>query len=122
MSFCRRHGIFQTDLFFSYLNNRTNVDGSDTGSKLKEIFQILNTPIDKRQKNIDEELNEFPYINGDLFAEEMNIPAFDNNMRIKLLLCADLGLGKSFSGTFWIFISNGNFTRRTTARGSALYE
>ena len=92
--FAEDTGIFQTDLFFSYLNNRTNVDGSDTGSKLKEIFQILNTPIDKRQKNIDEELNEFPYINGDLFAEEMNIPAFDNNMRIKLLLCADLDWAK----------------------------
>lgn len=92
--FAEDTGIFQTDLFFNYLNNRTNVDGSDTGSKLKEIFQILNTPIDKRQKNIDEELNEFPYINGDLFAEEMNIPAFDNNMRIKLLLCADLDWAK----------------------------
>ena len=92
--FAEDTGIFQPDLFFNYVKNRTNEDGSDTGSKLKELFQILNTPIDKRQKNIDQELDDFPYINGELFSEEMSIPAFDRNMRNKLLMCADLDWAK----------------------------
>tara|TARA_A100001037_G_C15135787_1_gene631057 strand:+ start:169 stop:2916 length:2748 start_codon:yes stop_codon:yes gene_type:complete len=92
--FAEDTGIFQPDLFFNYIMNRTNEDGSDTGSKLKELFQILNTPIDKRQKNIDQELDDFPYINGELFSEEMSIPAFDRNMRNKLLMCADLDWAK----------------------------
>ena len=92
--FAEDTGIFQPSLFFNYFLNRTNSDGSDTGTKLTELFQVLNTPLDKRQKNIDEELNEFPYINGDLFSEKMAIPSLTSVMRNKLLNCCDLDWAK----------------------------
>ncbi|MFN6942886.1 MAG: class I SAM-dependent DNA methyltransferase, partial [Parvibaculum sp.] len=34
-----------------------------------------------RYKTLDEDLNQFPYINGDLFAERLRTPAFDAAMR-----------------------------------------
>lgn len=79
-------GIFdQLGLLETYIQDRTAEDGSDLGPKLIHLFQVLNTPTDKRQKSLDEDLNRFPYINGDLFAEVLPIPDFDRAMRERLL-------------------------------------
>ena len=48
--------IFQPNIFRSYLEEKTNIDGSDVGSKLTELFQILNT---KTEDYIMSELNSF---------------------------------------------------------------
>lgn len=52
---------------------------------LTQIFQILNTPNEKRFSNLDEDLARFSYINGGLFAESILIPSFDSKMRDTLL-------------------------------------
>ncbi len=65
--------------------NRTAEDGSDTGQWLENLFQVLNTPEDKRQKTLDEDLARFPYVNGDLFAERLPIAQFDSKMRALLI-------------------------------------
>ncbi|MDE0512242.1 MAG: class I SAM-dependent DNA methyltransferase [Gammaproteobacteria bacterium] len=79
-------GIFDTqDMFLDFIETRTREDGSDVGAKLTELFQVLNTPKDERQKARDEDIARFPYINGDLFKEQLRIPAFDSAMRIYLL-------------------------------------
>ena len=79
-------GIFdELGLLETYIQDRTAEDGSDLGPKLIHLFQVLNTPTDKRQKSLDEDLNRFPYINGDLFAEVLPIPDFDRAMRERLL-------------------------------------
>jgi len=81
-------GIFEPrDTFLSYLEDRTQEDGSDLGAKLSELFQVLNTPEGRRLINLDEDLAQFPYINGDLFAEQLTIPAFNADMRCKLIDC-----------------------------------
>ncbi len=69
----------------TWIEDRTAEDGSDLGSKLSELFQVLNTPTERRQRSLDEDLARFPYINGDLFAEPLPIPAFDTAMRDRLL-------------------------------------
>ena len=79
-------GIFdELGLLQTFIEDRTAEDGSDLGSKLAELFQVLNTPLEKRQKSLDEDLAKFPYINGDLFAEPLPIPAFDKAMRDRLI-------------------------------------
>jgi len=80
-------GIFETGYFTYYIENKTNVDGSDVGLHLNQIFQILNTPEDKRQKNTDEDLLNFLYINGELFEEMLPNPSFDSDTRKILLDC-----------------------------------
>lgn len=69
----------------TWIEDRTAEDGSDLGSKLSELFQVLNTPIERRQSSLDEDLARFPYINGELFAAPLPIPAFDKAMRDRLL-------------------------------------
>ena len=79
-------GIFQRkDQFLTFLEQRTSADGRDLGRWLGELFQVLDTPPDKRQRTLDADLAEFPYINGDLFRERIAMPTFDNAMRDMLL-------------------------------------
>ncbi|HSH27552.1 MAG TPA: DNA methyltransferase, partial [Wenzhouxiangella sp.] len=49
------------------------------------FFQAVNTPHDKRARSIDEQLNSFPWINGELFAENIRIADFNARMRESLL-------------------------------------
>ena len=75
-------GIFESrDIFSALIKERTNPDGSDTGLWLSQLFDILNTPTEKRHKNLDEDLAQFPYVNGDLFATRLPFPSFDSKMR-----------------------------------------
>jgi len=87
-------GIFEHDSFIRYILQRTNVDGSDLALHLQSIFDVLNKPEDKRLKNIDEQLNAFPYVNGGLFEERLDTASFDSKMRESLIACCSLDWGK----------------------------
>ena len=79
-------GIFEPrDIFFDFLESRTREDGSDLGLWLSQLFQVLNTPVENRQSTLDEDLANFPYVNGRLFDGPLRIPAFDSPMREMLL-------------------------------------
>lgn len=83
-------GIFEKSQMHEYVLNRTNEDGSDLGSRLTELFEILNTPKDQRQKSLDENLLSFEYVNGGLFAEQIRTPHFTATMRRDLLKAMEL--------------------------------
>ncbi|MFA5011256.1 MAG: DNA methyltransferase [Ignavibacteria bacterium] len=87
-------GIFPRGHFDYYIRNKTKTDGSDLGSQLSHIFQILNTHEDKRQVNLDEDINAFPYVNGDLYKEYLEIPSCDSDMRNILLECCSFDWSK----------------------------
>ena len=94
LEFAEDTAIFERRLFTEFIENRTHEDGSDIGSRFTELFQVLNTPFDKRLKNLDENLASFPYVNGKLFAEFLPIPSFDSKMRDILLECCYLDWSK----------------------------
>ena len=89
-------GIFRRDSFVGFLETKTREDGLDMGPALSFLFQILNTPEEKRPTNLDDELKAFPYVNGQLFAETLPTPHFDATMRARLLECANFD---------WTFVS-----------------
>ena len=79
-------GIFEPrDIFLDFLEARTGEDGADLGPRLAQLFQVLDTPESERQTTLDEDLAQFPYVNGDLFDGPLRIPAFDAAMRGTLL-------------------------------------
>jgi hypothetical protein len=86
--------IFDKDLFNDFIEQRTSEDGSDLAGRLSELFHVLNTPKEKRFKNIDEQLNSFPYVNGKLFEEALPPASFDSDMRAILMECCALDWGK----------------------------
>ncbi len=85
--FAEDTGIFERNAFQLYLENHTSSDGSDVGPLLAQFFQVLNTPEDRRQPHLLEELAALPYVNGDLFAESLSFAAFDRDMRNRLMAC-----------------------------------
>lgn len=85
--FAEDTSIFERESFRLYLLNRTAKDGSDLGPHLARLFDVLNTPVEKRQKNLDETLAAFPYVNGELFAETLGFADFNLDMRVALLYC-----------------------------------
>lgn len=87
--FAEDTGIFHKDQFRWCLENKTAEDGSDTGRFIMDLFAVLDEPETKRQKNLDEDLTQFRYINGSLFEENLRSPSFDTKARETLLeLCA----------------------------------
>lgn len=86
--------IFERGIFNDYLELKTNEDGSDLAAHLSQLFEILNSPKDKRLKNLDESLAAFPYVNGKLFEEHLPLASFDSEMRRILLDCCLLDWGK----------------------------
>ncbi|MCK4624712.1 MAG: class I SAM-dependent DNA methyltransferase [Phycisphaerae bacterium] len=85
--FAEDTGIFEREAFHLYIENQTKPDGTDLGLHLARLFEVLNTDPEKHQKNLDETLAVFPYVNGDLFAEHLGFADFNRDMRNALLAC-----------------------------------
>ena len=76
-----------------FLETRTREDGSDLGGMLNQLFHVLNTPIENRQRTLDEQFGAFPYVNGALFEERLAPAAFSSSMRTALLDACSLDWG-----------------------------
>ena len=77
-------GIFENHAFLKYLRESRP---DNAGMRLTSLFETLDKPVDERQKNLSEELDEFEYIDGGLFEERIETPQFTNEM-LDLLLQA----------------------------------
>lgn len=86
--------IFEKGIFQEYIELHTKEDGSDLAAHLAQIFQILDTPKSSRLTNLDEALDQFPYVNGHLFSEPLRLASFDSVMRDMLLKACRLDWGK----------------------------
>ena len=78
-------GLFgRKNVFHDYLSKY-----DDLGlmrKNLIELFKILDTKIEDRDPYLDDELNQFPYVNGGLFSNEnIEIPLFTDEIRDILL-------------------------------------
>lgn len=82
--------IFERGIFLQYVLERTADDGTDLAMHMAQIFEVLNTPEDRRMKNLDEQLRRFPYVNGKLFDERLPLAAFDSAMRNEIIRCCSL--------------------------------
>ena len=78
-------GLWEKGLFNDFVVNRTAPDGSDLGSQLNALFDVLNTPERRRPDKADAAMLAFPYINGDLFAGREVTQFFDTKMRDAVL-------------------------------------
>lgn len=81
-------GLWERDLFSRYIEERTSEDGSDLGAQLSTLYQALNRPEDKRYGRDDDLIMAFPYVNGSVFGEAIDIPYFDRASRELLLQAA----------------------------------
>ena len=80
-------GVFTRDQFHDFL---VIYEAKDLRRALRDLFEVLNTPKEKRSKYLQEELAAFPYTNGGLFEEEIEIPQFTEELKQTLLQHASL--------------------------------
>ena len=80
-------GAFRHDQFHDYLQA---YEAKDLRNALMRLFKELNTPLDKRSKYLQDDLKAFPYTNGGLFEEEIEIPQFTEELKAILLQNASL--------------------------------
>ncbi len=80
-------GAFQHDQFHDYL---ARYEAQDLRRALRDLFEVLNMPIEKRSPYLKDDLKAFPYTNGGLFEEEIEIPQFTEELKQLLLKNASL--------------------------------
>ncbi|MBQ9654834.1 MAG: class I SAM-dependent DNA methyltransferase [Prevotella sp.] len=80
-------GIFRHDQFHDYLAKN---QAEDIRRALRDLFEVMNTPLDKRSKYLKDDLKAFPYTNGGLFTEDIEIPQFTEELKQVLLENASL--------------------------------
>ena len=78
-------GLFgRKNIFHDYLAKYNDL--TLMRENLIKLFKILDTPLDKRDPYLEEELNQFPYVNGGLFSNEnIEIPTFTEEIKETLL-------------------------------------
>ena len=74
--------IFKHDQFHDFL---VTYEAKDLRRALRDLFEVLNTPQEKRSRYLQAELAAFPYTNGGLFEEEIEIPQFTEELKETLL-------------------------------------
>lgn len=93
-------GIFDPRQFQDLLEQRTAEDGQDLAQWLANLFEVLNTPAEKRLKTLDQQLAALPYVNGSLFSERLPTAAFDRDMRELLFEGCTLDWGRISPAVF----------------------
>ena len=77
-------GIFGKRLMFHDYLSRFEV--RDLRRALIDLFRVLDTKVEDRDPYMEEELSQFPYVNGGLFANEnIEIPNLNENVKELLL-------------------------------------
>ncbi len=80
-----------TDIFewnsFTRFVEKSKKDGSDLGGRLAKLFEVLDQDAATRSTALPPEFNAFPYINGGLFRERIDIADMSAAQRAALLKC-----------------------------------
>ncbi|MEK5756150.1 class I SAM-dependent DNA methyltransferase [Acinetobacter variabilis] len=92
--FAEDTGIFAKYQFTNFIQRKTKADGSDLAPQIAMLFYVLNQPEEQRLKNLDQDLADFAYINGQLFAEPLPPASFDDEMRNLLLEACEMDWSK----------------------------
>jgi hypothetical protein len=78
--FAEDTNIFEEGQFTNAVASHTKTDGNDLDTYLDKLFEVLNTSENNR-KDLPAYLNAFPYVNGGLFKQRLQIPKFTRRSR-----------------------------------------
>ena len=81
--------IFEDGQFTNAIASHTQTDGSDLNTYLDKLFEVLDTP-EKDRKDLPAYLNVFPYVNGGLFGQRLQVPSFTRRSRQAIIDSGDL--------------------------------
>ncbi len=79
---------------FQKLVEDTNSEGTDLGPRIANLFALLDTPKNDRKGPLDPFMVDFPYVNGGIFAERIEVINFNGPMRAALIDCCNYDWSK----------------------------
>lgn len=81
----------EADQFTATIDRMSEKDSSNTHEIISELFRSMNTKIEDREKErVARWANSFPYVNGGLFSESVDVPRFSRIARSYLLHIGNL--------------------------------
>ena len=84
--FAEDTGIFEEDIFTKTIVNHTEDDGSDLADVLSILFKSLDKK-DNEKESHPSFVQDFPYVNGKLFKDEIAIPKLNAKVRKLMIEC-----------------------------------
>jgi len=78
--------IFKDKQFTSAIS-KSNEDGSDLSALIGRLFKVLNQSAEDREADLPDYLADFPYVNGGLFKDDIQVPKFTRKSRRILIEC-----------------------------------
>ena len=116
--FCEDSQLFERSAFYNYVSA---YQAQHVRKALLALFRALDTPVEERDP-YDTELLSFPYVNGGLFREEVEVPPIDEDTRAFLLedLSADVDWSE-ISPTIFGGIFEGTLNPETRRSGGMHY-
>lgn len=87
-------GLFPISAFSEYVKSN---DAKHLRRALVSLFKVLNTPRSERNRYLEDDLAQFDYVNGGLFAENIEIPQFTDEIREALLHAGETFVWKDIS-------------------------
>ncbi len=91
--------IFENEEFKALVRG-SRTDGSDLGLQLARFFRVLDQDKADRPAKMPEELRELPYVNGELFREDLGFADFDPAMRAALIECCEFNWSRISPAVF----------------------
>ncbi|WP_424970238.1 class I SAM-dependent DNA methyltransferase [Dinoroseobacter sp. S76] len=81
----------EADQFTATIERMSEKDSSNTHEIISELFRSMNTKVaDREKEGIARWANNFPYVNGGLFSESVDVPRFSKIARSYLLHIGNL--------------------------------
>lgn len=74
--------LFDSQAFCNYLDKFPT---DEINGALKRLFEVLDTPEDKRDRFLSDDLSSFPYVNGQLFNGSISIPPITDEIKDLLI-------------------------------------
>ncbi len=111
-----------TDIFewnsFTRFVQRSRRDGTDLGTRLAKLFQTLDRDSHERPGNLDSEFAPFPYVNGGLFREKLDIAELGAEHRAALLQCCQFDWSRISPSVFGSLFQGVMDKRERRAKGA----
>lgn len=114
-------GIFEKDQFYHYLKS---FSVEHLRMALRDLFQVLDTPTEQRDRFLEANLAAFPYVNGSLFRQQTGevIPPFSQDVVDCLLNQASLSFDWSdISPTIFGAVFESTLNPETRRKGGMHY-
>ncbi|WP_445012027.1 DNA methyltransferase [Vreelandella stevensii] len=88
--FAEDTGIFPKNAFTKVITEASDESGEGLPELLAQLFRVMNQPEDKRPSDLPKHIEQFPYVNGGLFRDDLPVPEIRGKGRRMMIECGQL--------------------------------